>query len=62
MYKFLKIILLMMLFISCSRISDEYYKDKAIENYTSPYKGKWVGNYTGDESGALTIEISKETN
>lgn len=49
----------MILFTSCGRISDEYYKDKAIENYTSPYKGKWLGNYIGDEEGILTIDVSK---
>ena len=44
---------------SCDRIIDNYYEQQAQENHTSPYMGKWVGNYTGNEAGTLIITVSK---
>lgn len=45
--------------ISCGRIIDGYLEEKAKERYTSPFMGKWVGTYTGDESGSLSITVAK---
>lgn len=47
---------------SCDRISENYRKEKEIENYTSPYKGLWTGSYSGDENGTLKIEVFKAGN
>lgn len=44
---------------SCDRIIDNYYEQEAQENYTSPYMGKWVGNYTGQGNGTLIISVAK---
>lgn len=44
---------------SCDRIIDNYYEQQAQENYTSPYMGKWVGNYTGQGNGTLIISVAK---
>jgi len=46
-------------FISCDQITDNYYEHQAQENHTSPFMGKWVGNYSGNEGGPLTISVSK---
>lgn len=58
----LSILILSCTFISCDRISDNYWEQKEEENHTSPFMGKWVGNYNGSEVGTLTIEISKSGN
>lgn len=44
---------------SCDRILDDYWERKAEENYVSPFKGIYKGNYSGDEVGTLTIEVAK---
>lgn len=44
---------------SCQRILDEHYDREMEANYTSPYMGRWVGNYGGGESGTLTINVAK---
>lgn len=49
-------------FISCDQITDNYYEHQAQENYTSPYMGKWVGSYTGQGSGNITLSVSKSGN
>jgi len=53
------ILVLLLAIISCDRITDNYWKQKEEENHTSPFMGKWVGNYNGQEVGTLTIEVSK---
>ena len=45
------------LVVSCDQIRDNCREQKAIENYVSPYKGIWVGNYSGSESGTLKVEV-----
>ena len=47
---------------SCDRISENYRKEKELENYTSPYKGLWKGNYSGYENGTLKVEVFKAGN
>lgn len=59
MKKLIALFLLIILANSCQRIADEYYKDKSIKNYTSPYQGNWAGNYTGQLNGALQITVYK---
>ena len=45
---------------SCEQIMDNYWERKTEENYVSPYKGVYIGNYTGSDRGTLRIEISKK--
>lgn len=49
-------------FISCDQITDNYWEKKEQENYTSPYMGKWVGSYQGNESGNLILSVAKSVN
>lgn len=44
---------------SCEQVLDNYWDRKEEENYVSPFKGIYKGNYTGDEVGTLTIEVAK---
>ena len=44
---------------SCQRILDEHYEREMESNYTSPYIGKWVGTYNGEENGTLIINVAK---
>lgn len=46
--------LLMISMISCDRIAEQ----RKIEQYVSPYKGIYVGNYIGSDQGTLRLEIS----
>ena len=55
----LSLLILSCAFTSCDRIIDNYYEQQAQENYTSPYMGKWVGNYTGQGNGTLIISVAK---
>lgn len=57
-FKFLIIAPLFLLF-SCSEIVDNIDKNRADENYVSPYMGKWVGAYSGEVSGTLILNVSK---
>ncbi len=43
---------------SCQQIVDNYWERKAEENYSSPYKGVYIGTYSGSDQGTLHIEIS----
>ena len=45
--------------ISCDRMLENYWEQKGIENYTSPYKGTYKGSYSGNESGTLSVEVFK---
>lgn len=45
--------------ISCQRIIDNNREEEANENYVSPFKGVYKGNYSGDEVGSLTIEVAQ---
>lgn len=58
--KIYRFVLLLFLFIlsSCQQIMDNYWERKAEENYVSPYKGIYVGTYTGSDQGTLRLEIS----
>ncbi len=58
----LSLLILSCTFISCDRISDNYWDQKDQENYTSRYMGKWVGSYTGQGNGNLIISVSKSGN
>ncbi|MCD9853487.1 hypothetical protein LUD75_02130 [Epilithonimonas sp. JDS] len=58
----LSLLIMFCAFISCDRITDNYYEHQAQENYTSPYMGKWVGSYTGQGSGNITLSVSKSGN
>lgn len=56
-YKFIMLFALFSLF-SCQQIVDDYWERKAEENYSSPYKGLYIGTYSGSDQGTLRIEIS----
>ena len=56
-YKFIILFALFSLF-SCQQILDNYWERKEEENYSSPYKGVYIGNYSGSDQGTLRIEIS----
>ena len=43
---------------SCQQMIDGYWERKEEESYSSPYKGIYVGNYSGSDEGTLRIEIS----
>ncbi len=45
---------------SCQQIIDNYWERKEEENYTSPFKGKYIGSYNGDEIGTLVLEVDKK--
>lgn len=47
------------LLYSCQQIVDNGFDREQEANYTSPYMGKWVGTYQGQESGNITINVSK---
>ncbi len=49
------IILASLMFLSC----DSMREREAIKNYTSPYMGTYVGELSGNVTGALTINIKK---
>jgi len=44
---------------SCSELLENIDQRDAENSYNSPYKGVWVGTYSGDENGNLTIEVAK---
>ena len=48
--------------LSCDRITENYWKQKEEENHTSPFMGKWAGNYSGNQTGTLTITVAKSGN
>lgn len=45
---------------SCEQILDNYWERKAEENYVSPYKGSYIGTYSGSDQGVLQIDISSK--
>lgn len=47
-------------FQSCDEMIDEIHKNKAEQNYVSPYRGKYTGTYTGDSAGDLIINVSEK--
>lgn len=60
----IKAVLLMIILISmvsCERILEERRYQNEQENYVSPYKGIYVGNYEGADKGTLRIEISSKS-
>ena len=52
-------ILSILTLISCQGIIDNLREEDANENYVSPFKGVYKGNYSGDEVGSLTIEVAQ---
>ena len=58
--KFYNFILLLtvLTFSSCQEVMDNYWERQEENNYLSPYKGIYVGTYTGSDQGTLRIEIS----
>lgn len=56
-FKFLLVISVLGVY-SCQQISDDYWERKQAESYISPYKGIYVGNYTGSDKGSIRLEIS----
>jgi len=45
--------------LSCSELLENINQRDAEDSYTSPYKGAWIGTYSGNESGTLLIEVAK---
>ena len=52
------LLLIILSFTSCQQLIDNYWDRKAEESYVSPYKGVYVGTYSGSDQGMLRIEIS----
>lgn len=52
-------ILMLLSLVSCDEILDQHRERKQLENYVTPYKGKYIGTINGDMSGNLTVDISK---
>ena len=57
--KFTLLLLSLLALASC-----DYFIDRAIlqdedESYVSPYKGIWMGKYSGEDHGDLTIDVAK---
>lgn len=52
------LLLLILSLTSCQQLTDSYWERQADENYVSPYKGVYVGTYSGSDQGTLRIEIS----
>jgi len=44
---------------SCDNILDNVRSKEEQQAQTSPYMGRWIGNYSGDENGTLVLDIKK---
>ncbi|MBB4805216.1 hypothetical protein HNP38_000488 [Chryseobacterium defluvii] len=53
------IILASFTLFSCDHIIDEIDREREEESYTTPYMGKWTGNFNGDQSGTLVLNVGK---
>ena len=47
---------------SCQQIMDNHWERQELANYDSPYKGNWIGSYTGQETGTFVLDINKSGN
>jgi len=54
--KILSLLLTLGFLLSC----DEIERNREQDNYVTPYKGKWVGTYTGDQSGTLVLTVGEK--
>ncbi|WP_312389064.1 hypothetical protein [Chryseobacterium sp.] len=54
--KILTLLLTLNFLFSC----DEIERNRQEDNYVTPYKGKWVGTYTGDQSGTLVLNVGEK--
>ncbi|KMQ64225.1 hypothetical protein ACM39_17010 [Chryseobacterium sp. FH2] len=54
--KFFTLLIALISFTSC----DEINRNREENNYVTPYKGKWVGSYTGDQSGTLVLNVGEK--
>lgn len=52
------LLLTVLTFSSCQEVMDNYWERQEENSYLSPYKGIYVGTYTGSDQGTLRIEIS----
>lgn len=59
MKKFLFLAIISIGAISCQRILEQKIYNESRKNYTSPFQGNWVGNYSGHREGKLEIVVSK---
>lgn len=59
MKNFLFLIVISLSFISCARIVEGYFEQRAMKNYTSSLQGNWRGSYSGHREGKLEILVSK---
>lgn len=60
--KIFHFLLIILMFMSCSQIVDNYIEHRQEENYQSPYKGVYTGTYSGIDSGTLRLEVSAKDN
>lgn len=44
---------------SCENILDNVRSKEEQQAQTSPYMGRWIGSYSGDENGSLVLDIKK---
>lgn len=54
--KIFTLLITLISFTSC----DEIERNREEDKYVTPYKGKWVGNYTGDQSGTLVLNVGEK--
>lgn len=54
--KFFTLLISIISLISCEEIE----RNRAENNYVTPYKGKWVGSYTGDQTGTLVLNVGEK--
>ena len=60
--KYLVLLSIFFIAISCQRIIDQKVFDDELNSYTSPYQGIWYGDYTGTSSGNFKVIVYKAGN
>ena len=59
MKKIILFISILIVLNSCQQIIDNYLENQQQENYTNPYKGKYIGTISGNLNGGITFEVVK---
>src|SRR5690606_9850841 len=61
-FKLSAFVILYFALTSCQQIMDNHWERQQLDNYCSPYQGKWIGNYTGPEAGTFLLDINNSGN
>ncbi|SFI40070.1 hypothetical protein [Halpernia frigidisoli] len=54
------LLIIILSLLSCQQIANNYYENHKNDSYISPYKGSYVGSFSGDDNGNLKVEISSK--